>query len=739
MRRTGTHLLGLSALLGGALALLAASPGPARADAGPRLDLVQSRARLHLLPAGGLLLPVADAGFFKYTQDYRRPFAEVLTRGGVQGRALRRSEVTLRFPWFDGAAAGVLRLRADGLVADQRVMLWLNGRRLGSVRLEEGWRTVDAPLGEGLLRQGENELRLRVARPRQLGAGRAWGLWHSVQVRVGSPPPPGAEAPPLLAPDARVRVGGVEQPALRGFERMLLLLEVPRDGQLTLRTGVTRGEARFGVSVKPLRGGEAQTLLDHPQPAGAWTPHRLSLLPWAGQLVRLQLSLQGDVGAAAWGSPQVRAALPEPGPRPALQNAILFVGDALRSDRLRAYTATAVRTPNLHAALRRGGAVFLHNQAASPSSPPSHASLQTGMIPRVHGVAGDKGKLKPGTPMLSTQLRAAGIRAAYFGNNSFGMARLRAPGQWHAFHQPVHEGKGADCQVLVQLMLDYARQRKEARERFFISALAYEPHVPYRYHAGITEHYFSGPFAPPIGKQVTGQVLERIVGGGLQMDARRWAQLKALYDGEVEYMDGCLGRLLEGLEGLGLLEQTAVVVTGDHGEGFYEHGKCGHAFSLNAELLEVPFVLLSAAVGAEPLRVDVVTSHLDLSATLLDLLGVDPDRRMQGASLVPLLRRQGRWTPRVVAAEYGRSYALRARSWKYLVGYQGEESRFFVRQDPLEQEDLQAREPAVLRYFRDLAGFYLAHRTAWRARTFGTLNNHRSGFPLREEAAPPDS
>ena len=67
---------------------------------------------------------------------------------------------------------------------------------------------------------------------------------------------------------------------------------------------------------------------------------------------------------------------------------ILLVVDALRSDRLALYGETRVRTPNMTAA-GKNAVVYLHNQAASPSSPPSHGSIQTGMIPRVHGVAGD--------------------------------------------------------------------------------------------------------------------------------------------------------------------------------------------------------------------------------------------------------------------------------------------------------------------------------------------------------------
>lgn len=409
--------------------------------------------------------------------------------------------------------------------------------------------------------------------------------------------------------------------------------------------------------------------------------------------------------------------------------------DALRSDRLRLYGDTRVETPTITADGRARGVTFLHNQAASPSSPPSHGSIQTGMIPRVHGVTGDEGRLKPGTPMLSTQLEDAGVAAAYFGNNPFGMARLEEPGRWSAFHQPNKEGKGIDCTVLIDEMLGFARARAAAGERFFISSLPYETHTPYRYHEGISDRYHSGGWPHPVGKSVDGVLLSKISSGSVTLDDAQWQQLRALYDGEAEYMDGCYARLLEGLDQSALRDSTLIVLTSDHGEGMFEHGRMGHAFGHYAELANVPLVFLGEGLVSAGVAVKTVSSHLDLAPTLLTLLGVSPDARIQGRSLVPLMRREGPWTPRVVSLEYGRSYALRALQWKYIVDYQQRENLFDLRSDPSEQTDLAASRPLALRYMRDLAGFFLRHRSQWHAERFGDWNNHGRGF-LEHVGAP---
>ena len=456
----------------------------------------------------------------------------------------------------------------------------------------------------------------------------------------------------------------------------------------------------------------------------------------ADRLVELTLSIEGPgAGEAAWGAPRIALEKANSRKAPkAYRNAILLVIDAMRSDRLALYGKTRVKTPRMTGDGQARGVTFLYNQAASPSSPPSHGSIQTGMIPRVHGVAGDKSQLKPNTPMISHQLGDAGVATAYYGNNPFGMARLEKPGRWTAFHQPNKEGKGIDCTVLMAEMLSFAKKQSDAGKRFFISSLPYETHTPYRYHEGITDRYHAGPWGPPVGKSVGGGLLSNLSAGKVKLNDRQWAQLKALYDGEAEYMDGCYGQLLDGLAEIGVKDDTLVVITSDHGEGMFEHGRMGHAFGHYSELGNVPLVLIGDGLVDSGIAIPTVTGHVDIVPTILDLMGVAKSDRIQGRSLVPLALRKGPWTPRVISLEYGKSYALRAARWKFIVDYQGNESLFDLKNDPTEQNELSAEQSMALRYMRDLAGFFLAHRSEWRMATWGPLNNHGPGF-LRHTGA----
>jgi uncharacterized protein len=92
------------------------------------------------------------------------------------------------------------------------------------------------------------------------------------------------------------------------------------------------------------------------------------------------------------------------------------------------------------------------------------------------------------------------------------------------------------------------------------------------------------------------------------------------YVNSCRHLDAQLARVFEYLRGTGLLESTIVVVTGDHGEEFLEHGHWGHARGYSDEQVRVPLLLWIP--GEAPRTIERMTSHLDLPPTVLRQLGV---------------------------------------------------------------------------------------------------------------------
>jgi hypothetical protein len=696
----------------------APSTTPALDEAGPSLDLVASSALLHLYQRG-LVIAFASEGFRKYSQEYSNPWKGTNKLEERAGRVLGSTAATLHFPWRDDTGEVTILVRVHGASAGKKLSVRLNGKPVKNATLDSGWQQVAIPLGTGVILRGENTL--------ALGTGKKGALFHSIEIAVGKVE--AAEAWPAASAATTLSAGGKNRPALKGFSRMLLPVEIPQDGWLALGTfGTGHFEVAVAAENRP-----AKLLLDEKQTAPATSERRLSLAEFAGKLVVLELAIREGAADAAWIAPRIL--LPKvavsPRPRP-IRNTILLVADALRADKLPMFANSRVRAPNIGKSAEATGISFTTTQAASPSSPPSHATIQSGCMPRKSGILGDKSKLNPGTPMVSALLAKAGIATEFVGDASFAMKRLLPASTWNEFHMPNAEGKGGDCSAVIKQILAFAD--REGDKRFFVSAVAFEAHTPYIYHEGTTEHYYSGPMDPAIGKSPDGVILTAIVGGKLPMTPERWGQLKGLYDGEVEHLDGCFGALTAGLASRGLADKTDIVLLADHGEGFLEHRSMGHAYGQYAELTHVPLTFFLPGLGHGQ-KIDTVVGHIDVVPTILDRMGVETDPRLQGESLVPMMSRQGPWMPRVMPSEYGRSYSLRARDLHYVVDYGGNESLFEVTADADEKTDVKDARPLALRYFRDLAGIYLAHRAEWNTAAWGTLNNQRAGFLAATQGA----
>lgn len=102
--------------------------------------------------------------------------------------------------------------------------------------------------------------------------------------------------------------------------------------------------------------------------------------------------------------------------------------------------------------------------------------------------------------------------------------------------------------------------------------------------------------------------------------ATQTPQIKNRYINAARHVDGQIGRVIDHLKAKGLLDRTIVIVLGDHGEEFMERGRWGHSAEFNRFQTGTPAVI--RVPGQAPRAVTGITSHLDIPATLMPLLGV---------------------------------------------------------------------------------------------------------------------
>src|SRR5438477_271084 len=113
------------------------------------------------------------------------------------------------------------------------------------------------------------------------------------------------------------------------------------------------------------------------------------------------------------------------------------------------------------------------------------------------------------------------------------------------------------------------------------------------------------------------------------------------YDGAISFMDDKIAEFLADLKVRGLLENTIVLVTSDHGEAFQQHGFMFHGKGLHWDLIHVPLLIYAPGRVPAGVRIERPVSLQSLPSTLLDLAGIKVDSEFKQASLVQLWRDPG--------------------------------------------------------------------------------------------------
>ncbi len=300
--------------------------------------------------------------------------------------------------------------------------------------------------------------------------------------------------------------------------------------------------------------------------------------------------------------PLERPRLPADGPRP---NVLIVVIDSLRRDML-----TAEVSPQL-TRWSAGGRRFQQHLSGGNATRFGIFSLVYGL----HGSYWPSILNEQAPPVLVTSLMEAGYEPRVMSAASMNSPEFRST-CWVTIEDQVfdkHEGqeKYVRDQLVAKNFEDWLAVR-DAKQPFFAFALLDSPHQTYSVDPALT------PFQPYEER------VDYLKMGG-EPDAGLIARVKNRYMNACASADAVAGRMLAALERHGLAENTIVVVTGDHGEEFYEHGHFGHTSNYTPEQTWVSFAMRGP--GIEPGEEQRPTSHIDLAPTLLEMLGVAPALR----------------------------------------------------------------------------------------------------------------
>lgn len=331
-----------------------------------------------------------------------------------------------------------------------------------------------------------------------------------------------------------------------------------------------------------------------------------------------------------------------------LPDIILLVMDTTRRDRLGCYGYEGGTTPNLDA-LASTSAIYDDAWSVSPWTPPSHASMLTGLLPAEHGVdGGAQPRFNPDVATLPAVLRAAGYATAGFPANP-NLVGLGWERGFDVFHPPWTVGAHSTIALMTRLGAhagDGWQQDKGSAEVFrrarswwgshesgprFLFLNLIDPHRPYDPPDPFYAHHL-GDLDRAVARKITQDPVRYHVSPGIARGDS--AILNGLYDAEVESMDAEIGAFLAWMSQRGELDGTILAITADHGERLGERGLVGHDLVMDAYLLRVPLVLrcpsrIPAGRVAGRVRLD------GLAGRLLSLAGVAGPDTMMARALEP--------------------------------------------------------------------------------------------------------
>jgi len=165
-------------------------------------------------------------------------------------------------------------------------------------------------------------------------------------------------------------------------------------------------------------------------------------------------------------------------------------------------------------------------------------------------------------------------------------------------------------------------QTRKPDAPFLIFVNYMECHERYRPPAPYDRRFMPARFSPWRVAQLSTNKAD-LLAGAEKRRAEDLEIMRALYDGALNYLDYRIGEFVKLIEGLGLLDNTVVVVTSDHGDSLGEHNHLGHRMTLYEPLVRVPLIIRYPARFQPGARIAQQIQLADLYPTFLELAGAD--------------------------------------------------------------------------------------------------------------------
>ena len=340
---------------------------------------------------------------------------------------------------------------------------------------------------------------------------------------------------------------------------------------------------------------------------------------------------------------------------------IYFDIDCLRPDHLGCYGYKRPTSPTIDG-MAKQGVCFDNYYCASSPCLPSRAAWSSGRFGIRNGVisnhsAGARFRIatsrysgpEQDNEMLVRQLRRHGYDTISFSNFADRHSAFWFMCGWTEFHTPNLKSSGVTADEVNGLLLSWLKHNAK-KENYFLHINYWDPHRCYTMDASWADRFRDIPVPQKWPDEETIRKHQSIKGFFTAQEQFRdnkspfplmpgsvscradFEHMVTGYDAAIAYTDAHIGEVLSEFDRQGILDDAAVIITGDHGDAFGEHGIYSDHVCADECIHRIPFVVRWPGVSAKGKHSVAFLYNVDFPPTLCDLLGMPAPSGWDGSS-----------------------------------------------------------------------------------------------------------
>ncbi|MAU13324.1 MAG: sulfatase [Anaerolineaceae bacterium] len=416
---------------------------------------------------------------------------------------------------------------------------------------------------------------------------------------------------------------------------------------------------------------------------------------------------------------------------PPKPNILLIAIDSIRADHMSCYGYPRLTTPHIDR-FAQEGVLFEQTYSAHIPTTPAYASMLTGMDCFSTQVVALRHKdgLRPEVKTMAEMMRDQGYNTTcvgFTGNpSSRGFDTYLDYAAWGSWN----EGRSPKAENLNEVALPELDRLVADDKPWFMMLRHMDPHAPYLPPAPFERMFFHGDETDPANKSMdpvmSFKPFRDFFASWMPPCISDKDYVIAQYDGAIAYMDAAIQSIFAALEEQGILDETIVIINGDHGETLYDHECWFDHHGMYDNVLYVPLIIRYPSKLPQGKRVTGFNQHKDLLPTILELAEIDPasidypsDLRFDGRSLTALIQgEEASFESEMYITEctWMRKHGWRTPEWKLMIAlepdfhFKPEVELYNLVEDPEENHNLAEQEPEVVALLRSRMDAWIAKR-----------------------------